>query len=83
MGLSSELLKNVSGKASASINISGKEVLAVSLDGKEITIDVKDPFAVLDFGLDRLKTGKSGTVQKLKDSGFKIKLKYKMFKVEL
>ena len=85
MPIFSELLKNVSGKATLSININGKEAFDVLVDEKEITVDVKDPFALLEFGLGEImkKKGKSRTVQKLKDAGFKVKVKYKLFKVEL
>ena len=85
MGLFSDVLKNVGGKATLSIKAKNKEILEVSVEGKEITVDVKDPFAVLDLGVEEIlkKKGDSRTIKKLKDSGFKIKLKYKMFKVDL
>jgi len=85
MGIISDILKTTEGKASLSIKTKDKEILEVSIKGKEITVDVKDPFAVLDLGVESFlkKKGESGTMKKLKDSGFKIKLKYKMFKVEL
>ncbi len=85
MTIFSDILKNVSGKASLSIKAKDKDILEISIEGKEITVDVKDPFAVLDLGVESLlkKKGESRTMKKLKDSGFKIKLKYKMFKVDL
>ena len=45
------LLNDVSGAASLTINMKGKEAAVISVVGKEITADIKDPFAFLDFGL--------------------------------
>ena len=80
------LLKDVGGSASLTINMKGKEAAVISIIGKEITADIKDPFAFLDFGLFHefmKKKSDSKTIKRLKDSGFKISLKYKGFKVDL
>ena len=85
MPLFSDILKSITGSASLKIAIKGREILGVSLEGRSITIDVKDPFAVLDLGVEEFlkKKGQSRTAKKLKDAGFRVILKYKIFRVEL
>ena len=82
----SDILKTLSGSCEANISIDGKPLLSIELKDKELKIDVKDPFAIVEMGLagNLLKRGgKSEKVQKLKDAGFKIKVKYKLFEFEL
>ncbi|MBI4163443.1 MAG: hypothetical protein HY512_01155 [Candidatus Aenigmarchaeota archaeon] len=83
----SEILKTLSGKGDLTISADGKPLLFVSLNGKEIKVDVKDAFALVQMGIagDILKGGgkKSEKLQKLKDAGFKIKIKYKLFEFEI
>ena len=53
---------------------------------KTILVDIKNPMAAIDMGLLDLLKGKikgSGSLKKLKDAGFKIKVKYKLFEFEL
>lgn len=80
------LIKDVSGSASLTINMKGKEAAVISVVGKEITADIKDPFAFMDFGFFHefmKKKNDSNTIKKLKESGFKVSLKYKGFKIDL
>lgn len=82
----SEILKSLSGSGEANISINGKPLLSITLKNKEMKVDVKDPFAIVEMGLagNLLKGGgKSEKVKKLKDAGFKIKIKYKLFEFEL
>lgn len=81
-----DILNSFEGKASFALNLKGKEAAVIYVEGKEIIADVKDAFAFLDFGLlhDLMKKkSESKTMQRLKDAGFKISLKYKGFKVDL
>ncbi len=83
----SDILKSLKGKGEAYISIDGKPLLLITLKDKELKIDVKDAFALVNMGVagDLLKGGgkKSEKIQKLKDAGFKIKVKYKLFEFEL
>ncbi len=82
----SEILKTLGGKGDLTISVNDKPLLFVSLNNKEISVDVKDAFALVQMGIagDIMKGGgKSKKVQKLKDAGFKIKIKYKLFEFEL
>ena len=83
-----EILKSFEGRANFSIVIKGKEAAVIIIDGKEIIADVKDPFAFMDFGLfhDLMRkrgSGSGGSLQRFKDAGFKVSLKYKGFKIDL
>ena len=80
------ILKGLSGSATLTVNMKGKETAIVSVAGKDIVLDVKDPFAFLDFGLFHelmKKKNDSNTIKKLKEHGFKVSLKYKGFKIDL
>lgn len=86
MSFISDILKSVDGSLNCSLNFHGKEAAIISLAGKELLFDVKDPFAFMDFGLLHSfmkRKGESKTMQKLKDAGFKVSLKYKGFKIDL
>jgi len=82
-----EILKSFEGRANFSINMKGKEAAVITIDSKEIVADVKDPFVFMDFGLFHDLMRKRGSpeshLQRFKDAGFKISLKYKGFKIDL
>lgn len=87
MPLIADILKSVGGSANCSINIKGKEAAVISLEGKELLLDVKDPFAFMDLGLIghfmKGRGSSSGAIGRLKEAGFRVRLKYKGFKVDL
>ncbi|HLD57353.1 MAG TPA: hypothetical protein VJA47_03550 [archaeon] len=81
-----DILKTLKGSGEAQVSVNGKPLLDITLNNKELKIDVKDPFAIVEMGLagNILKGGgKSEKIKKLKDAGFKIKVKYKLFEFEL
>lgn len=82
-----EILKSIEGKADFTLIVKGKEAAMISVQGKNVVADVKDPFIFMDFGLiqDLLSKKKkdSSSLQRLKDAGFKVSLKYKGFKIDL
>ncbi len=82
-----EILKSFEGKAAFTVNIKNKEAAVISIEGKSVVADVKDPFAFMDFGLFhdlmKKKNKQEGTLQRLRDAGFTVSLKYKGFKIDL
>ena len=85
MSIISSILNNLEGKCSLDVSVDGKEVVSVSMENKNITVDVKDVKTAIQVGMDSLvkKDKKSSTLKKLKEKGFKIKLKYKLFEVDV
>lgn len=67
----------------ADLSIDKKNVLEVSTEGKEILIEIKDPMIAIDLGLLYLLKCEGNTRKRLKDKGFKIRVKYKVFDFEL
>ena len=82
----SEYLSTLKGEADFTFEMDKKEILSIKSKGKEILVDIKNPMAAIDMGLLDLLKGKikgSGSLKKLKNAGFKIKVKYKLFEFEL
>ncbi|MBI4175673.1 MAG: hypothetical protein HY518_00575 [Candidatus Aenigmarchaeota archaeon] len=83
----SDLMKSFSGNADVLLEMDGSEFLRASLKGKDITIEVKDPLKAMEMGLHKMmegkKSGKAGIRGMLKSMGFRIKLKYSIFEVEI
>ena len=85
MSIISSIFNNLEGKCSLDVSVDGKEVVSVSMENKNITVNVKDVKTAIQVGMDSLvkKDKKSSTLKKLKEKGFKIKLKYKLFEVDV
>ncbi|MFH1445367.1 MAG: hypothetical protein ABIF08_02715 [Nanoarchaeota archaeon] len=86
MGTLSQLLENVSGKANIVFYIENKPAFIVHFKNKEIKIEVKNPILALEFGIQEMfKKNKADKpiLSSAKKLGFKIKIKYKFFELEL
>ena len=80
-------LERISGKVHFIILIKNKPALEIRLRNKEIIVDIKNPILALTLGLGQFTKKKNhadfGWVNELKRLGYKIKIKYKMFKFDL
>ena len=82
----SEYLSTLKGEVDFTFEMDKKEILSVKIKDKDVLVGIKNPMAAIDMGLLDLLKGKikgSGSMKKLKDAGFKIKVKYKLFEFEL
>jgi hypothetical protein len=82
-----EMIEKFFKKASVVIMIDDSPAVEICYKKGEFIVDVKNPLLLmgLGFDLDLLKkdTGKSVIRKAIKDMGFKIKLRYKMFEIQL
>ena len=81
-----DVIKSLSGNAEMTLSLDGSDFLVVHAKGKEMTIEVKDPLKAMEMGLHKFLEGKksgSGLKQLLKDLGFRIKVKYSIFELEI
>ena len=83
-----ELIKKFFEKANVIVEIDGKPSVDIRLQKDTIVIDVKHPLALMGLGLDldmlKRDKGKDSVIRKtIKDLGYKIKLKYKFFEIDL
>ena len=80
-------LKRISGKVHLIILIKNKPALEIRFRNKVIIVDIKNPILALTLGLEQFSkkkgSGDFGWVDELKKLGYKIKIKYKMFKFDL
>ena len=82
-----EMIEKFFRKATIAVMIDDNQAAEIILRKNEFIIDIKHPLLVMGLGLDLdlLKQKKKGSVfrKALRDVGFKIKLKYKFFELEL
>ena len=75
-------------KASVAVMVDKSPAVEISCKKGDIIIDVKNPLLLMGMGLDmdmlKKKDKKGSVVRKaIKELGFKIKLRYKFFEIEL
>ena len=83
-----ELIENFLKKANILINIGNSPAIEIAYKKGEIVIDVKNPMLLMELGIDfdflKKSDKKESVIRKcLKELGFRIKLRYKFFQVEL
>jgi len=83
-----ELLEKFFSKANVIVEVDGKPSVEINFKEKTIIIDIKNPLALMGLGLDmdmlKKDKGKDSVIRKMiKDLGYKIKLKYKFFEIDL
>jgi hypothetical protein len=82
-----EMIEKFFRKASIAVMIDKSPAAEILLKNGEFIIDIKNPLLVMGLGLDLnlLKQSKKKSVfrKALKDLGFKIKIRYKFFELEL
>lgn len=82
------LLEMVTGKASFYLTIGGKPAVEILFhdEKKEIIAQIKNPVLAVELGLHELAAGGRGgsyILEKIKAAGYKVKVKYKIFEIEL
>ena len=82
-----KLMENFFKKANIVVMVDKSPAIDISYKKGAIIIDVKDPLLLMGLGLDMnmfKKDDKNSVIRKaIKDMGFKIKLKYKFFEIEV
>jgi hypothetical protein len=97
MHLLESILETIFGKVHFVVTVGNKPAIEIKLHNKEILIDIKNPILAIEFGLEELleymprdKGGNKGDgespesmLKKLKSMGYTIKVKYKIFELDL
>lgn len=97
MSLLESILETIFGKVHFVITVGNKPAIEIKLHDKEITVDIKNPILAIEFGLEELLehmpsdkgSGKGkqespeSMLKKLKSMGYTIKVKYKIFELDL
>jgi len=87
MGALGDLLDIMEGKVHLYLTVGKVPAVEITMQGKVIVAEIKNPLLALELGLMQLikhrDGGDSGMLQKLKKSGLKLKIKYKMLEFEM
>jgi len=86
MSILKDMLEVFQGRVRLHLKLDGKPAADLVLTPREIIIDVKNPLLALEFGLKNI--GKenpinSYIIRMAKAAGYRIKVKYKIFEIEL
>ncbi|MCK4496891.1 MAG: hypothetical protein KAU24_01755 [Candidatus Aenigmarchaeota archaeon] len=88
MSLLESILETIFGRVHFMILVGNKPAIEVKLHDREIIIDVKNPVLAIELGLEEffgdVKNKSRGSLRKkLKSMGYTIKVKYKIFELDL
>jgi hypothetical protein len=85
MSLLEGILETVFGKVHFMVFVGESPALEVNMHDKEITVEIKNPVLAMEMGLEGLakKNSMGSTMKKLKAMGYTIKIKYKIFELDL
>jgi hypothetical protein len=88
MSLLESILETIFGKVHFMILVGNKPAIEVKLHDRDIIIDVKNPILAIELGLeeyfgDMKNKPKGSLLKKLKSMGYRIKVKYKFFELDL
>lgn len=83
-----EMIEKFFRKAKIAVTIDKATAVEIGYSKGEIIIDVKNPLLLMGLGLDldmlKKKDKKDSVIRKaIKEMGFKLKLRYKFFEIEL
>ena len=86
MSLMRNILEMVNGKFHFYLYVGNSPAVEIILRNREIIADIKNPLLAMELGLKQLGKGpslNSYILKQVKSAGFKVKVKYKMFELEI
>jgi hypothetical protein len=86
MSIIKNILEMIQGKVHFYLFVGGSPAIEIILHDKEIIADIKNPILALELGLHQLggkKQFSSSILDKVKEAGYKVKVRYKIFEIEL
>ena len=87
MGFLSDIFESIGGKLHFMVFLGDAPAAEIHLEGKSIIVEIIHPLVALELGLQEFlkKDGPYdvGLLNKLKKMGYKIKIKYKIFEVDI
>jgi hypothetical protein len=86
MGLGRDILEVITGRVHVYVTVGKVPAVEIIPRGNEIIADIKNPFLAMQMGLKLfMGRGKSNglLLRQIKSAGYKIKVKYMIFEIEL
>jgi hypothetical protein len=88
MSMITSILEILTGKIHIYLSVGGSPAVEIVIRDKEkeIVADIKNPILAIELGLQQIATKKkmdSYVLNRIKDAGYKIKVKYKMLEMEI
>lgn len=85
MGLTEKILEKLTGEVHFYIFVGDNPAVEIKITEDEIILEIKNPLLAAELALDELLHRKKtpAGLEKIKDMGYKIKIKYKMVEMEL
>jgi len=87
MDILADIFKSIAGKAHFMIYMGNNPAAEIEMKDKEIMVDIVNPVALVELGIEEF-ISKKGTqdievIKKIKEAGYRIKIRYKMLEMEL
>ena len=87
MDIFAEIFKTIVGRAHFMIYMRNSPAAEIELNDKEILVSIVNPIAAVELGLEEFLSKKGvqdiEAIRKIKEAGYRIKVKYKMLEMEL
>jgi len=87
MDVFAEIFKTIAGRAHFMIYMGKHPAAEIEVNGKEILVKIVNPVAAMELGIEEFisKKGLSDLeiIRKIKESGYRIKIKYSMLEMEI
>ncbi len=85
MDVIAEILRSIVGRAHFMVFLGKYPAAEIELKDKEIDIQIKNPVLAVELGIEELlsKNVDISFLKKIKEMGYKIRIKYKILEVEL
>lgn len=81
-----DILRDLVGKIHFMIFLGKKPAAEILLENKEIIVDIKNPLIAIELGIEEFLSKKKRDInmlKKIKRMGYTIRIKYKMFEVDI
>ena len=87
MDILADIFKTIVGKAHFMIYMGKSPAAEIELNDKEVMVNIVNPIALIELGIEEF-ISKKGTqdievIRKIKEAGYRIKIKYKTLEMEL
>ncbi len=87
MDILGDIFRTIVGRAHFMIYMRNVPAAEIELNDKEITVSIVNPIAAVELGLEEFLSKKGAqdieAIKKIKEAGYRIKVKYKMLEMEL
>ncbi len=87
MDILADIFKSIVGKVHFMIYMGNTPAAEIEMKDKEVMVDIVNPIALVELGIEEF-ISKKGTqdievIKRIKEAGYRIKIRYKMLEMEL